>query len=293
MLILTGYILKKYFIKEDYFWDIVEKLVYYLLLPTLLIKSIVSSDLNSIALGDFTLALVMPTFVLCLILVLYQKYYKMDNANFTSIFQGSIRYNSYVLLSMLLIMLPENGMLFFGIITIFMIVSTNLLSVLILSIYDKNGHKFQWKITFKKIILNPLILSSIVGLVLNLLGFGLPEIVNNYFTHLSHSALSLSLLAVGAGLKIKTLSSDKVSIVVPTVIKLLILPIFYFVTFYFIPLEDNLKIAIMIYGSVPTAGNAYILAKQMGGNYELMASIITVTTLVSILTMPIVIYLLV
>jgi len=187
-------------------------------------------------------------------------------------------------------MLPENGMLFFGIITVIMIISTNLLSVLILSIYDDSSHYFQWKNTFKKIIYNPLILSAIMGLILNLLNFELPIMINNYFIHLSNSALSLSLLAVGAGLKLNTLNSDKFYIIIPTIIKLAILPMFYYLTFYFIQLDDSLKIAILIYGSVPTAGNAYILAKQMGGNYKLMASIITMTTLVSIFTMPIIIH---
>lgn len=293
MLIMTGFILKKYFIKDISFWDVIEKLVYYLLLPILLLKSIINSDLSSINLGNFILSLLIPTLSMVLILVIFQKFSKIKNADFTSIFQGSIRYNSYVLLSMLIIILPENGMLFFGIITVIMIVSTNLLSVLILSIYDDNSHYFQWKNTLKKIIYNPLILASIIGLILNLLDCKLPIVINNYFIHLSNSALSLSLLAVGAGLKLNTIHSDKFYIVIPTIIKLVILPILYYTTFYFIQLDDNLKIAILIYGSVPTAGNAYILAKQMGGNHKLMASIITMTTLVSIFTMPIIIHFLI
>ena len=289
MLIATGFILKKYFIKDNSFWNVIEKLVYYLFLPILLLTSIINSDLNSINIVNFIMSLLIPTLVMALLLVLSKIFIDVKNSDFTSIFQGSIRYNSYVLLSMLIIMLPKNGMLFFGIITVIMIITTNLLSVLILSIYDDEQHSFQWKKTLKKIIYNPLILSSTIGLILNLEAFTIPTVVNNYFTHLSSPALTLSLLAVGAGLKLNSIHSDKLYIIVPIIIKLIILPIAYCIILYFIELDDSLKIAVMIYSSVPTAGNAYILAKQMGGNYKLMASIITMTTLVSMFTIPMVI----
>ena len=39
--------------------------------------------------------------------------------------------------------------------------------------------------------------------------------------------------------------------------------------------------------SVPAASNAYILARQMGGDAPLMAQILTVETVLAIVTMPI------
>ena len=44
----------------------------------------------------------------------------------------------------------------------------------------------------------------------------------------------------------------------------------------------------ILYAAMPTAGNAYILARQMGGDAEVMASIITVTTLVSVISITLV-----
>lgn len=51
---------------------------------------------------------------------------------------------------------------------------------------------FHSRFAFKKIVYNPLILASIIGLVLNFLDFKLPTILSNYFIDLSISALSLS-----------------------------------------------------------------------------------------------------
>ena len=290
MLIVTGYIIKLYFIKDTDFWDKIEHLVYYFLLPILLVKSIINAKLDSVNILDYIIVLLLPTLLVAIILVTLKKYTKFKNRDFTSIFQGSIRYNSYVLLSVLLILLPNNGMLYFGIITIVMIITTNLLSVFILSIYSEGKYDIDWKKVIKKIIYNPLIFSSVIGLLLNLVGFKLPNILQTYFTYISSAALTLSLLAVGAGLKLNTVNSDKVYIFIPVVIKLLILPLLYYFAVSMIYLDNSSKISILIYASVPTAGNAYILAKQMGGNHSLMASIVTFTMLISIITIPLVLY---
>jgi len=42
--------------------------------------------------------------------------------------------------------------------------------------------------------------------------------------------------------------------------------------------------------SVPTSSAAYVLAKQMGGNAQLMAELITIQTLAAFLTMPVAIW---
>jgi predicted permease len=47
----------------------------------------------------------------------------------------------------------------------------------------------------------------------------------------------------------------------------------------------------MVFAAVPTATSAYILARQMGGDAELMAAIITAQTLLSMLTLPVVLML--
>ena len=44
--------------------------------------------------------------------------------------------------------------------------------------------------------------------------------------------------------------------------------------------------------AVPTASGAYILARQMGGDAVLMAEILTYQTLISMLTLPLALYLL-
>jgi len=53
------------------------------------------------------------------------------------------------------------------------------------------------------------------------------------------------------------------------------------------------RAVLVMFAALPTASSAYILAKQLGGNATLMAGIITGETLISLLTLPVVLSLLV
>jgi predicted permease len=44
-------------------------------------------------------------------------------------------------------------------------------------------------------------------------------------------------------------------------------------------------------GAVPTASSSYVLARQMGGDAPLMANLITVQVIVSVVTLPLMIWL--
>lgn len=50
----------------------------------------------------------------------------------------------------------------------------------------------------------------------------------------------------------------------------------------------TLILGCMLYTAAPCAGNAYILAQQLNGDHELMAGIISTTTIFSMLTIPLI-----
>jgi hypothetical protein len=53
----------------------------------------------------------------------------------------------------------------------------------------------------------------------------------------------------------------------------------------------DIAIILIIYAATPTAASGFALARQMGGDYKLMASLITNQTLISFFTLPFTIYL--
>jgi predicted permease len=103
---------------------------------------------------------------------------------------------------------------------------------------------------------------------------------------LSAMGSPLILLAVGSGLKIHTIKSDKVAIGIVTAIKLILMPLIAFFIFKnFIKLDNSeyFNIAILTV-SFPTALSNYVLIKKFKGDTELCAAIITITTILSLFT---------
>jgi predicted permease len=124
------------------------------------------------------------------------------------------------------------------------------------------------------------------GVLINLAG-GLPEIMLPFFTLLAQMALPLGLLAVGAALNLSALRRSGKGMLYSIVVKLILFPLFAWLISWAIGLSPLAAATLIIFATIPTATSAYILARQLGGDAPLMASIITAQTLVSMLTIPI------
>ena len=118
-----------------------------------------------------------------------------------------------------------------------------------------------------------------IGGVINATGLPLPLFGLKALSILSNAALPIGLLSVGVGLELKYLKHAKKELVVATVTKLLLFPLLsYGVGLLFGLSGISLSIAV-IFGAMPTAVSAYILARELGGDVSLMASIITLQTI--------------
>ena len=131
---------------------------------------------------------------------------------------------------------------------------------------------------------NPLILGALFGLLLNYFDLMIPKTLAVYLHYLGEAATPLSLLSVGAGLTL-VMNGSKIRATFAAIFsKLVVLPFLTLSLLYFFGVTGSLAQIALLYSSVPCAGNAYILARQMGGDATTMAAIITWTTLLSCLS---------
>jgi hypothetical protein len=108
---------------------------------------------------------------------------------------------------------------------------------------------------------------------------------------LARAALPLGLLAVGAGLAPHVTRSQPLELLLACGLKLLVLPAMMYGLCRIVgsgPLETAV---LVMFAALPGAPSSYILARQLGGDAQLMAGIVTVETGVSILTLPVVLLL--
>ncbi len=286
-LIAIGHITKRKYINAEDFWKGCEKITYYLLFPALLINGLATVNL-SVHLSNIIAPLILATLLLGIFLIGLQKIFPTDKAKFTSYFQGTIRYNSYVFIGVSSALYGVKAMPIVAMVIAYMIIITNIFSVIILSVYA-SGKKPSIIAMLKGIVKNPLVVSCVIGLILNRAPFLYPQVVSTLFGFLGGAALAISLMCVGAGLRFNHLFNNFRPIFLVTVAKLLVLPVISVFLFYLFHVHTGLEKNIaLLYAAVPCAGNAYILALQMKGDHETMAVIISTTTLASILTIPIV-----
>ncbi len=278
ILISVGYAFKYLKFPSTDFWPMADKFTYYVLMPSLLIYklSIAKIDLShTVSLVATTLSSI---FLVLVLLVLLNFLLHFENKAFTSIAQGGIRFNTYVFLAFVDTAYGDKGLILAAIVMAFAIPFINVLCISVFAIYTRNG-KFSLLSFLKTIVKNPLIGACVIGGMINATGLPLPLFGLKALSILSNAALPIGLLSVGVGLELKYLKHAKKELVVATVTKLLLFPLLsYGVGLLFGLSGISLSIAV-IFGAMPTAVSAYILARELGGDVSLMASIITLQTI--------------
>lgn len=288
-LILIGFILYRFEFPGTGFWPISERLTYYILFPALLIGGLSGRSFDASAMG-LAATLLLSVGSVSLVLVLVRRLLPMDGPVFTSVFQGAIRPNTYVGLSVAAALLGPDWMTLSAVALLTLVPLVNVLCVLVLARHGGNGGGALR--TMQELGKNPLILSCVAGFLMNGLSITLPPVIQDVLDILGKAALPMGLLAVGAGLRFEGVLCRIWPVTVASVAHLLILPLVAFGCSMLLGLDELSRSAALIYTAIPVSVSAFILARQMGGDHRVMALIITVQTILSACTLPIILTLL-
>ena len=287
LIIISGYILKKIKFPGDDFWPGTERIVYYFLYPALLFSSSAGASWEFYSVAPMVWAILAALFVMTGILLLIRPKLTKNDASFTSIFQGSIRFTSYIGFAAAFSLFGDEGLYLSAVFITVMIPLVNILCVMVLVRYG--GQKGGWYWIFTTVIKNPLIIACLAGMLVNLLGFKLPAVVENLATILGHGSLPLGLLAVGASLQIVDIKKTTSELLYACLLKLTLMPLLMWLACTLIGVDKLSTAVVVLFASLPGSPLSYILAKQLGGDTRLMSSIIAVQTGISMISLPVVI----
>lgn len=266
-------------------WPVIERLTYFVLFPCLLFSSLVRSELDPSTAIPIAASIVFGLMMTACGLPALRKSLATDDPGFTSVFQGSIRPNVYIGLAVIAAIWGEEGIALAGICVAATMPLVNALSVIMLSRYGTSGRKSVFGI-IKAMAQNPIIVSVVLGVAYSLSGLPLPLLAERGLDVLGRAALALGLLSVGAGLMFEGLGRQIRPMLIAVVVKLLINPILIVPGILVFGLSGLPALIPMVFNGLPVAPSAYILSRQMGGDAKLMAAITTLTTLVSMITLP-------
>ncbi|GAA4285565.1 AEC family transporter [Brevibacterium daeguense] len=284
-LLAFGFGLKRtpLFSNQD-FWTGAERLAYFVLLPTLLFRNVATVDLTQISIGPLAAALVLPTLAVSLLLIAAHRATAPDARAFTSVFQGSIRFNTYIGLSVAATLFGESGAALAAIVGAILVPVVNIASALVFEYFLVDKH--SWLALLRSVVLNPLVLGCAAGVAWSLVAGGMPELASGVLDPLAAAALPIGLLCVGAGLRPISIGAHGRGLAVSSAVKLVVLPAVTVVSLRLFGITGEPAMVGLVFQSIATASSAYVMSRQLGGNAPLMAAIIALQTLASLVLLP-------
>ncbi|MDF3063800.1 MAG: Auxin Efflux Carrier [Microvirga sp.] len=283
-LIALGSALKRGRFMPDEFWPGAERLAYFVLLPALLIHGLATADLSQVPVARLMLAIALSLAVIAALLVALRPSMRIGGPAFTSVFQGGIRFNNYVGLTVAAGLLGGPGIALAAVANATIVPIANLFCILVFARFAQ-GQASLSGIT-RSIVTNPLIVASGLGAMLQATGLGLPPGLEGMIRALGTAALPIGLLCVGAGFDLFAVRRGLRATAIACAAKFLALPLATFVICMALGVRGEAALVAMLFQSLPTATSSYILARHLGGDAPLMAGIIAVQTVVAALVIP-------
>lgn len=286
LLIVVGAVLNRFDFPGAAFWPGIERLTYYLLFPSLLVHRLALAEFSLESLAVLAVVIALSLAVVSVLVWLLRRWLAPDGPALTSIYQGAIRFNTYIGLAVAEALFGSSGLALAAISLGLMIPMVNVGCVLAFAVATGASRVGLWQVG-RGLATNPLILACLGGLALNLSGMGLPGWTAPTLKLLAATALPLGLLAVGVALNLGSVGRDLPAIAKASTLKFIAVPALLWSFAWALGLPLLLQQMLVLLGCLPTASSAYILARQLGGDAPLMANLITAQSLLAFVAMPV------
>ncbi len=272
-------------------WLGVDQLAFYVLFPAIIAKSMITADFGDLPVFRMAAVMILGMITMQVLMFVFKKptqaILNIDTPAWTSVFQGAGRWHTFLGLAIMPALFGEPGLALAAVAAAAITPISNISSIVVLSIYNTGPRPTVLSIA-KTMITNPFILAIFVGLSIKLSGIPVPNAALGVLKLAGDGALGIALLSVGAALRFGQIKGDIKPITAAVVLKMAIVPLimaFYCMMFDVTGMPRTVAI---LAGSVPTAAVSYIFARKMGGNAELMASIITIQIITAAVTWPLI-----
>lgn len=287
-----GFFLKISKLLDINFFSQLNKLIYYVALPALLFHKVAKADFSA----SFNINLLLGMMVAVTIIFgvsygygLLRGYSPKARGAFC---QGAFRGNmAYVGLPIAFNAYGEEGFAIAGIMVGFLLPFYNFLAVLALLIpQQQSEHKLGASFWAYQFAFNPIMIASFLGVAWSFLNFSIPFVFDKTLNIVTGMSLPLALIAIGASFSPRQLRGELLKAALATWFKIFWLPLLTAIILYFIGIRGvDLAVGVILAGA-PTAPGAYVMAHQLNSDTELSASIIMLSTLLSVITTLIALY---
>ena len=281
VLLIMGNVLLRAKLINDEFVATGSKLVFTVALPALLFISISQADFSKAANPVLIITGLTGTLGYFLLLML-ASHLMVPNRQATGVVtQGGFRANMGIIgLAYCAQTYGNDGLaaasVYLGMVTILF----NVLSVFILNFYQEGKRSLTSQV--KGIVKNPLIIAIVIALPFSYFDWQLPVLLTTTGEYFAQLTLPLALLCTGASLRFRSFSADWFNISVSSLSKCVFYPAVMVGVAYAAGLRGMPLGIVLLMTIAPTAAASYVMVRTLGGDYRLAASIIAITTVLSL-----------
>ncbi|MCR9176645.1 MAG: AEC family transporter [Alphaproteobacteria bacterium] len=288
LIIVLGYLLRRGGIPNVEFWNLNDKLVYWVLMPCLLFHKTSTLEISFDLVGSYAIVILGGFFAALTYGLITARVAGLPNDSASSVMQGVARHNTFIALSVAERVFGAPGLSLAALATAVLIPVTNLSVVPLMVVLNrKGGTKGIFGAILRDLARNPLILAVGSGVGFNLTGLGEIPVLHQTLQVIGNAALPIVLMCVGANLRLRAMQASALPLALSIVGKFLIFPVIVVVLARLMGLSELETMIAVLFGAAPTASAAYTLARQMGGDAPLMAAITTIQTALAFISLPV------
>ena len=258
--------------------------VFRVFLPILLFYNVVSTDLGTAFNGPLILTAVCFVVIIFAALMLIVPLIEKDKKRRGVLVQGIMRANFVIFgLPVLLSLCGEDSNTGAVSLVIAVVVPMfNAFSVIALEV-NRGGKLNIWKI-LKSVATNPLILSSLLGVILLVMGVKMPKTLDKTLSDLAKTATPLALVILGAEFDFKSVKGCLRPLIIGVTGRLVIVPAIFITAAVLLGFRGEELIALMIMLAAPPAVSSFTMAQQMDGDADLAGNMVVFGSLFAVFT---------
>ncbi len=292
VVLLLGTLLKKRGMIDESFIKTASSLVFNIGLPVMLFTTSASADFSHIADINVLVAFTLMTLLVFAGSLLTTHWFTREPRDHGVIIQGAFRGNLVILgLAFCANAYGERGLATATLPVAMTVVLYNVLSIYVLNCsLQRSGNSFT--ATLNGIIKNPLMLAIAAGLLFNASGLTMPVILLDSGKYLSQMVLPLALICIGGALDLSQLKRIDAATLSATVWKLILSPLLACGIAIGLGVRGENLAILFVLAACPSATVSFVMVQAMKGNALLAANIVVQTTLWSLLSVTIGLWLL-
>jgi predicted permease len=284
VMLVLGIVLKRMHMIDEDFIKVASQLVYNIGLPVMLFITCATARFGEIMDQNLLIAFSLMTAIVFMGSLL-TAHWHCENERDAGIFiQGAFRGNLIILgLAFCANAYGERGVAIAALPVAMTVLVYNILSVYVLnrSLHPDNS---SLRPTLIGIVKNPLIIAIFLGLIINAININLPTVLLDSGKYLGQMVLPLALICIGGALDLSRFTSFDSVTLGASIWKLFLSPAIACAIAIVLNVRgENLAILFLLAAS-PTATISFVMVQAMNGNTKLAANIIVQTTLGSMLT---------